>query len=260
MDLPLLAVGLLIGLFSGTMSGAFGIGASSITVVLLRALLGLPAGVAVATALPLSIPSALSGSATYCQNHMVKYKTVIACGGTGAVFSILGAVATGYVPEELLMFLVAVAMFASAYITLDEIRKDKAGERRAKQNDGEKLGYSLLIGAIAGFSSGFLGIGGGILLVPLLSRLRGIPYRMAVPCSLLVMLIYIVPGTVAHFGLGNVDVPLLLAMGVGAIVGARFGAKAAMNFEKDVKKWFVRVMVFFGVLLLSRELWMILFS
>jgi uncharacterized membrane protein YfcA len=63
MDWTLLAIGFLIGLFSGTMSGAFGIGASSITIVLLRTLLALPAEVAVATALPLSILSALSGGA-----------------------------------------------------------------------------------------------------------------------------------------------------------------------------------------------------
>ncbi|MBN2121714.1 sulfite exporter TauE/SafE family protein [Candidatus Micrarchaeota archaeon] len=260
MDWPILLIGLLIGLFSGTMSGAFGIGASSITIVLLRTLLGLPAGVAVATALPLSIPSAISGGATYCQSNMMKYKTAIACGGAGAVFSVLGAFATGYVPGELIMFLVAGAMFVSAYLSLEEMRKDKRGERHAKQNDGEKLGYSLLVGAIAGFSSGFLGIGGGILLVPLLSRLRGLPYRMAVPCSLVVMLIYIIPGSIAHFGLGNVDVPLLLAMVIGAVIGARFGAKAAMNFEADVKVWFVRIMVFFGVVLLSRELWMMFLS
>jgi uncharacterized membrane protein YfcA len=253
-------MGLLIGLFSGTMSGAFGIGASSITVVLLRALLGLPAGVAVATALPLSIPSAISGGATYCQSHLLKYRTALACGGAGAVFSVLGAFATEHVPGEIIMFFVAGAMFASAYLTLEEIRKEGKGERHAKQNDMEKLGYSLLVGAVAGFSSGFLGIGGGILLVPLLSRLRGLPYRMAVPCSLIVMLIYIIPGSVVHLGLGNVDIPLLLAMGVGGVIGARFGAKAAMNFEANVKKWFVRIMVFFGIVLLSRELWMMLLS
>jgi hypothetical protein len=255
MDWALLAIGFLIGLFSGTMSGAFGIGASSITIVLLRTLLVLPAEVAVATALPLSILSALSGGAVYCQRQMMKYKTAIACGVTGGFFSVFGALATAQVPDEAIMLLVGLALVASACITLEGIKREKKGEKQAEQNVEEKLGYSMVVGAIAGFFSGFLGIGGGIILVPLLSRLRGMPYREAVPCSLFVMLIYLVPGAITHFGLGHVEVALLAALALGALIGAQFGARAAMNAKRgEVKKWFVRVLIFFGFVLLSNEL------
>lgn len=254
MDWALLAAGFLIGLFSGGLSGAFGIGASSITIVLLRILLALPAEVAVATALPLSIFSALSGGAAYCQMHMMKYKTAIACGVTGGFFSILGAFATVHVADEVIMLLVGLALVASACITLDEIRRERGKGKPHKQNIEEKVGYSMVVGAVAGFFSGFLGIGGGIFLVPLLSRLRGLSYREAVPCSLFVMLIYLVPGAITHFGLGHVEVALLVALALGALIGAQFGARAAMGVERGgVKKWFVRVLLFFGFVLLANE-------
>lgn len=253
MEWATLLAGFLIGVLSGAISGSLGIGGSSITIVMLRVLLGLGGSAAVATALPLSIPSAAGGTAVYLRKKMVKLKTVLTCGISGSVFSVAGAFATAYVPGNLIMLMVAFVLLLFAY---NAYRECPPGKKKcsAKQSLREKAAYSVLVGAVAGFTSGFLGIGGGIILVPLLARFRKMGYKKAIPCSLCIMLIYVIPASVTHFSLGHVEIPLLLALAGGAAVGAVVGARRmAEAGEREIRTWFAAILGFFGVLLLLNE-------
>ncbi len=252
MELALLLIGFLIGLISGLISGAFGIGASSIKIVLMRVLLGVSGSVAIATALPLSLPAAISGTLVYQSHKLIKYKTVVVAGLTGAIFSIIGALATQQVSDEFLMMsmggvLVVFAMMI--YLGTNNIKKEEK-----PQTLREKAFYTTLIGAIAGFASGFMGIGGGVILVPLLARLRKMSYKQAIPCSLAIMLIYIVPASITHFTLGNVDLSLFVVLFAGSAIGAWIGAKRIVKMsEVGIRTWFALTLLFFGLLLLLHE-------
>jgi len=253
MDSALLVLGFLIGLISGVISGAFGIGASSVKIVLMRVLLGISGSVAIATALPLSIPAAISGTVVYHKHKLIKYKTVLVAGITGAIFSVIGALATEQVSDEFLMTTMAVVLVFFAIMILWG-RKEK-GKKFPPQTLQEKAFYTTLIGAVAGFASGFLGIGGGVVLVPLLARLRHISYKRAIPCSLAIMLIYIVPAAITHFGLGNVDLSLFVVLFSGSAIGAWIGAQNIVKMgEAEIRKWFAITLLFFGLLLLLNEL------
>ncbi|MBD3397855.1 TSUP family transporter [Candidatus Micrarchaeota archaeon] len=254
MDLVLLGVGFAIGIFSGIISGAFGISASSIKIVLLRVLLGVGGAVAIATALPLGIPAAVSGTLVYQKHRLLKYKTIITCGITGALFSVAGAFATQYVPDALLMLLLGFVLLAFAYLTYTS-NGHGSEKRSCKQTLREKAGYTMLIGAVAGFASGFLGIGGGVVVVPLLARLRKITYKQAIPCSLAIMLFYVVPASIAHLTLGHLDFELFGALLAGSVLGAFAGAKLVVKTkEGDIKKWFAGLLAGFGGMLIFHEI------
>ena len=251
MEITTILLVFLFGLIAGAIASRFGIGGGIITIPFFRIVLGLPGQAAIATALPLTIPTALAGAFVYHKQKLIRYRTALTAGLVGAVFAVIGAYATTFFTSEQLMSVMAVLFFLLAYIILYEQRK------REKVPPGklfEKFAISVVIGAIAGFSSGFLGIGGGVILVPLLVLLRGLPMRQAIPTSLATIAIYAVPGSIAHYMLGNVHVDLLAVVLAGSVIGAYLSAKETIKIEeKELKTSFAGLLIFLGILLLLNE-------
>ena len=105
----------------------------------------------------------------------------------------------------------------------------------------------VLIGALTGLYSGFLGLGGGFVLVPMLTRWLAYDIKRAIATSLLAITILAIPGTITHALLGNVDwrIAAVLVIGVipGAIVGTRFTLGAA---ERTVRLGFATLLLAVG--------------
>lgn len=83
-----------------------------------------------------------------------------------------------------------------------------------------------LIGVVAGVLSGYVGLGGGFLMIPMFIGILGLPMKRASGTSLIAVILLAVPGAIAQAALGNIDwlVGLMVAAGSipGAILGARF--------------------------------------
>jgi uncharacterized membrane protein YfcA len=75
-------------------------------------------------------------------------------------------------------------------------------------------------GLVTGFLSGLLGVGGGIIMVPLLHLVYGREMQVAVGTSLAAMVAGALAGMVRHAGFGNVDWPLAAGLGIGTLLGA----------------------------------------
>jgi hypothetical protein len=76
--------------------------------------------------------------------------------------------------------------------------------------------------------SGLLGIGGGLVIVPMLAGWLGMPLKRALGTSLLAIVALVIPGTITHAALGNIDWALFLVVVIGAVPGARVGATLAI--------------------------------
>lgn len=85
------------------------------------------------------------------------------------------------------------------------------------------VGGILVIGGAAGFFSAVFGVGGGIVVVPLLILLRGHDTRAATATSLAAIVLTAAWGTVAHGALGNVDWMRAALIGVPAMLGVTLG-------------------------------------
>jgi hypothetical protein len=83
----------------------------------------------------------------------------------------------------------------------------------------------VVIGAVAGLFSAVFGVGGGILVVPLLIVLAGYDTRAATATSLAAIIFVAVWGTVAHGALGNVEYDKALLVGVPAMLGVTVGVR-----------------------------------
>lgn len=83
---------------------------------------------------------------------------------------------------------------------------------------------AIIIGLCAGSISGLLGVGGGVLMVPLMIFLLGLNFKNATTVSLFAILFVSITGTVEHYRCGHVDKNLGLIIGITGSVGAVLGS------------------------------------
>ena len=103
----------------------------------------------------------------------------------------------------------------------------------------------LLIGLAAGFASGFVGVGGGIIIVPALVLLLGFSQHMAQGTSLALMLPPIgLLGFYNYYKSGNTNITAALIIAAAFILGAYFGSKLSISMDQRMVK---RI---FGVLMM----------
>ena len=116
----------------------------------------------------------------------------------------------------------------------------------------DKLGAILAyvgIGVVVGTLSALLGIGGGVLLVPVLVMVWAYDMHTAVGTSLVVVFAAALAGTIRHYSFANVNLPVGLVIASGAMLGSYFiGAPLAEATPADLlKKIFGIVMILVGL-------------
>jgi uncharacterized membrane protein YfcA len=231
--ITLVAAGLLAGLGGGLLAGGFGVGGGVVLVPALGLLLGLPQhqaqGVTLAVMLlPIGLPAVLA----YLRAVRIRWSLVAAL-VAGFVLGVGGgAEIANLIPERPMRGLFLVFLLVTAVRSLRD-----GGAPRAPAAGGRPplhpLWHGLWIGAVGGVLSGLLGIGGGIVMVPLLVAVLGLEQREAQATSLATMLPPVgLPGVLvyarAQGGLPWVLVGAVVAgFGVGGYLGARAAARAS---------------------------------
>jgi uncharacterized membrane protein YfcA len=218
---------LVAGFFTGVLSGLFGVGGAVISTPSILALGATPLE-SVGSTVPSIIPSSISGTFRYMREGLVVRRVVLATGLAGATFATAGAIASEEIPGKghVQMVLTAGLMAFTAYRTA---RGAVTSEALPPDRQHQEIWRLATIGLAAGLLSGFLGVGGGILMVPAFTGWVGMDLKAAIGTSLACVGIISVPNTVAHQILGNVNWFYALPLMVGAIPGARVGAHFAIK-------------------------------
>jgi uncharacterized membrane protein YfcA len=199
-------LGVLVGFLAGIGSGLFGVGGGIVTTPAVNVLLGGTAIEAIATPLPVIFPTSLVGAWTYWR---------------------AGELSTEYVNAHLLLFATAVLL---AWTAVQVIR---GRQPRVPWEKGATPGWKYAgVGAVAGYVSGLLGVGGGIVMVPAFTVLIGMPLKRALGTSLVTIAALVVPGTLVHWWLGNIDWAIFLVLVAGVVPGARIGARIALGTQE----------------------------
>ncbi|MCK6138497.1 sulfite exporter TauE/SafE family protein [Slackia exigua] len=112
----------------------------------------------------------------------------------------------------------------------------------------------IVIGLIAGFMGGYVGVGGGFIMVPLFISVLGISMREASGTSLVAVCILAVPGVIEQALLGNVHVSVGLAIAVGSMPGSILGASLVKRIpESALRLLFASFLLVVAVILVLNE-------
>ena len=237
-----------VGLGAGVLSGVFGVGGGVVTTPAIRLLLGYPELVAVGTPLPVILPTAIAGAFAHARQGTADVRTGIAVGLWGAPAAVAGALLASAVGGTVVLVITALVVII---VAVDMVRPGPSGAPgQQREPSGGGVARVALLGLGAGLYSGFLGLGGGFLLVPLLYRVYGLPLKRAIGTSLVAVALFAVPGSITHWALGHVDVPLALALTVGVVPGAVLGARLnAVARDRTIRLAFAGFLLVVGVVL-----------
>lgn len=144
---------------------------------------------------------------------------------------------------------------------------EKAAETAANTSSGndanaatfklsaKRVVQCLLIGLCAGLASGYVGVGGGFIMVPLFISVLGIMMRQASGTSLVAVTILAIPGVIEQGLLGHINYIAGIAMAIGSIPGAIIGANLIRKIpERKLRFVFGAFLLLSAVVLLINEL------
>ncbi len=224
------------GLVVGTLAGILGLGGGVFLVPVLVAF-GYPPLNAVATSSIPVLVAAVSGVSAHIRSKQLRLVRALRIGVIAAAAAQVGVFLAHHVNSRLLLILFA--CFLLANISLMRLRRS-VSKKTAPKEGWEFVWSEIFIGALGGVFSGFFGVGGGVIMVPLLVLLVAEPLKDAVRTSMAVVLVSAISSSIGHALKGSVlwDVGLLLA--AGSLVGAQLGVMLLPKLsEKMVRKIFV---------------------
>ena len=173
-DIPLLIA---LGLFAGGLAGLLGIGGGLIFAPLLL-WLDLPPHQALATSSFAIVPTALSGTVTHLHNGSIPQRSGLAIGlaafGSAMLFGGLAGLVAGWI---------LLAMQTLMYLVLAFAVRVRPEQEEADVDLESKAPLLAGVGCIAGWSAGMLGLGGGLVMVPLMNGPMAMPIHAAVRLS-----------------------------------------------------------------------------
>ena len=241
----------LVGALAGFLSGLFGVGGGILIVPGLVLLTGMAQRLAHGTSLTAIIPIACSGIVGYLLADEVDW-AVGALVALGAVAgAVLGTHALRILPQHTLRLAFAVMLVATAVRMLAGT-PDAVG--RGDLDVLAAVGL-VLLGIASGGLAGLLGVGGGIIMVPVFVLFFSLPAALARGTSLLVILPTSVMGTVRNRKHGNTDVRVATAVGLSGVVTAFAASQISVDLDPDLSNaLFAALLLFVAARMLVVEL------
>lgn len=271
-NLTLLMLGL-VGLVSGAFGAMLGLGGGVLMVPLLAGALGMPIHQSVAASLLGVVATSNAGAAVYLKARLANIRLGLVLEPALALGGIAGGVTATLISGRMLGGVFVLLLIYGAYSML---RKEPVEEwRDLPQIDehvavagsvavsgplsglvfdrarGKVLAYrvralpqGLVLALVAGNLGGLLGIGGGLIKVPVLHLVMGLPMKASVATSNFAMGITSSAAAFVYFSRGLIDPYVAAPLIVGVVVGAQIGSRVAQRIDTAaLKRVFVLVLL-----------------
>jgi len=240
------ALSTLIGVSLGLLGG----GGSILAVPLFVYVAGVDAHAAIGMSLAVVGATSLVGTFVHARARRVDVRAAVLFGALGMVGAPIGAHASHAVSGRTLLLLFAALMIGVGGFML-------AGRPPVAPRATPRLGRLAVPGAgfAVGLLTGFLGVGGGFLVVPALTLLARLPMHTAVGTSLLVIALNSAAGLLGHLGAGALSPGLTGAFTAASVVGAVLGVRLSGSLDaRQLRRGFAGFVVAVGLALLVANL------
>ena len=215
------------GIGAGLGTGFAGMSAAAVISPMLITFLDVPAYSAVGIALASDVLASAVSAYTYGRNQNLDVKNGVIMMATVLCFTLVGSWISSLVPgtamgefSVFMTLLLGIKFIVRPVMTTREEMGTVSGGKRAVQ--------SILCGMLVGFICGFVGAGGGMMMLLILTSVLGYELKTAVGTSVFIMTFTALTGAVSHFAIGGAPDPgVLLFCVLSTLLWARIAAKFA---------------------------------
>ncbi len=219
------------GMGAGLGTGFAGMSAAAVISPMLITFLGMPAYEAVGIALASDVLASAVSAYTYGKNKNLDIKNGLVMMGMVLIFTMIGSYISSLVPNRtmgsfsvFMTLLLGIKFIVKPVMTTKEAMNAVSPKKRIIQ--------SVLCGSMIGFICGFVGAGGGMMMLLILTSVLGYELKTAVGTSVFIMAFTALTGAASHFVIGGAPDVTVLALCVfftllWARVAARFANKAS---------------------------------
>ena len=210
----------LIGLAGGFLSGLLGLGGGVILLPLLTFFGKIPFKLATGTGLVHVVIASATAMFFHHRNGMVDLDVGLYLGLAGIGGGLLGTYLSVLFKVQSLQLIYLFVVILAVLILFVPIKLEN---HEYKKGDFNKIS-GITIGLGVGSLTGLLGVGGGFLLIPLMTYFLRIPLRITIGTSLCIILISSIAAIGAKFKVGHINILITLLVISGSVVGAWFGS------------------------------------
>ncbi len=229
-----------LGLFVGTLSGFFGIGGGTILVPLLL-MIGYETKVAIGISVVVMMFSSIYGSYINNKKGSLDIKMVLIIGMGGFIGALLSGYITDMIDDSTLeIIFLSFAIFALIRLFFKPKEKTKTGVTHKA--------ILFFIGLPIGAISMSIGVGGSIVLVPILVGFLDVPLKKAISAGLFFVIFSSIAGFISHLMIGNIDYKSGIIIGLASLVGVYVGIHLKDRVDVVLQK---RLLVIFYLLVVS---------
>ncbi len=215
------------GIAAGLGTGFAGMSAAAAISPILIAFLGMPAYEAVGIALASDVLASGVSAYTYGKNKNLDIKNGLVMMGTVLIFTSVGSYVASLVSNTTMgNFSVIMTILLGVKFIVKPVMTTR--EKMEAVAPKERIIKSILCGTMIGFICGFVGAGGGMMMLLVLTTVLGYELKTAVGTSVFVMAFTAFTGAVSHFAIdGMPDVGCLVVCVLSTLLWARIAAKIA---------------------------------
>ncbi|MDE7252272.1 MAG: sulfite exporter TauE/SafE family protein [Acetatifactor sp.] len=219
------------GMGAGLGTGFAGMSAAAVISPMLITFLGIDPYMAVGIALSSDVLASAVSAYTYKKNKNLDIKNGLIMMASVLVFTVVGSYVSSLVPSAamgnfsvFMTFLLGIKFIVRPVMTTKEAMQGVSAKKRAVQ--------SVICGVLIGFICGFVGAGGGMMMLLILTSVLGYELKTAVGTSVFIMAFTAFTGAVSHFAIGGVpDLLVCISCVVFTLLWARIAAVFANKAE-----------------------------
>jgi len=219
------------GMGAGLGTGFAGMSAAAVISPMLITFLGIEPYSAVGIALASDVLASAVSAVTYYRHGNLDLRNALVMMASVVAFTVVGSWVSKLVPGRTMgSFSVIMTMMLGFKFIFRPVMTTR--EQMASVSASRRLWGSILCGAAVGFICGFIGAGGGIMMLLILTGVLGYELKTAVGTSVCIMTVTALTGAVSHFGFGTLPDPAVLVLCVVfTLVWARIAARIANRSE-----------------------------
>ena len=227
-------VSFIAGIGAGLGTGFSGMSAAAVISPIIITFLNMPAYQAVGIALASDILASAVSTIQYWKNKNIDLKNGIIMMISVLCFTLIGSYIASIVPNTVMgNFSVFMTLLLGIKFIVKPVMTTK--EKMESISKKKRIIQSIICGSIIGFICGFIGAGGGMMMLLILTSVLGYELKTAVGTSVLIMTVTALTGAISHFSIGGIpDITTLIFCVVSTLIFARVAAKYANKAEPEV--------------------------